>query len=372
MKTLITERLILRDFVMEDLADFNAYCANENVGINAGWTAHKNIEESKSILERFISEGHTYAIVPKGQNKVVGSVGIEQRNNILTMLLAERGYVGKNVEIGYALAYECWGKGYMTEAVKAVVKYAFEDKKVDYVVVGHFPENERSRRVIEKCGFTFVLSRIKAYERTDGVMMDEQVYCMTRQQYFALEEKKMKNIAVAVVGMCGSGKSVLTEVFEAANWRRVYFGGVTITELKKAGLEINEKNEREMREGLRKEFGMGAFAVKLIDEIKEKLEKGNVVLDGLYSWSEYIILKKELGDKLQMLAVVTNRALRYKRLQNRTVRPLNEEQALSRDFSEIENLEKGGPIAFADHYILNNGTEKELKQKAEDYLKSLR
>lgn len=101
----------------------------------------------------------------------------------------------------------------------------------------------------------------------------------------------MGNKAVAVVGMCGSGKSVLTEMFTDRGWGKVYFGGVTVSQLKKQGIPINEQNERAMREGLRKQYGMGAFALLLADEIDQLLKKGNVVLDGLYSWSEYTIFK---------------------------------------------------------------------------------
>ena len=157
------------------------------------------------------------------------------------------------------------------------------------------------------------------------------------------------NKAVAVVGMCGSGKSVLCGYFKDLGWSEVYFGGVTVSQLKKDGIPVNEANERAMREGLRDKYGKGAFAVLLKDEICDKLSRGNVVLDGLYSWSEYKILKDILGDDLIVLAVVTNEQTRKNRLENRAVRPLTGEQVDSRDVAEIENSEKGGPIAKADY-----------------------
>ncbi len=173
----------------------------------------------------------------------------------------------------------------------------------------------------------------------------------------------MGNKAVAVVGMCGSGKSVLTEFFCQCGWEKVYFGGVTVSQLEKQGMEINETNERKMREGLREKYGKGAFAVLLEEEIRDKLSRGNVVLDGLYSWSEYKFLRDKLGGNIILLAIVTDSGLRYDRLASRTVRPLTREQAESRDFAEIENSEKGGPIAKADYYIVNNGTVDCLKQQ---------
>lgn len=179
------------------------------------------------------------------------------------------------------------------------------------------------------------------------------------------------NKAVAVVGMCGSGKSVLCDYFCQKGWQKVYFGGVTMTELKKNGQEVNEVNERKMREELRRKLGMGAFAVLLKEEILQKLSKGNVVLDGLYSWSEYLILKEALGDNLILLAVVTDCAIRKARLSNRKVRPLTASEVDARDKAEIEHSEKGGPIAKADHYIINNSTEEFLQQQFEDFLKTI-
>ena len=177
------------------------------------------------------------------------------------------------------------------------------------------------------------------------------------------------NKAVAVVGMCGSGKSVLCGYFKNLGWSEVYFGGVTVSQLKKQGIEVNEANERAMREGLRDKHGNGAFAILLKEEICQKLQNGNVVLDGLYSWSEYKILKELLGKDLIVLAVVTNNQIRKDRLKNRTVRPLTSEQVDSRDIAEIENSEKGGPIAKADYYVTNNGTEQELHAQFEQFMK---
>lgn len=177
------------------------------------------------------------------------------------------------------------------------------------------------------------------------------------------------NKAVAVVGMCGSGKSVLCSYFKNLGWKDVYFGGVTVSQLKANGIEVNEANERKMREGLRQKYGMGAFAVLLKEEICSKLQESNVVLDGLYSWSEYKILKDVLGDNLIILAVVTNSQIRKDRLKNRLIRPLSSEQVDSRDVAEIENSEKGGPIAKADYYVMNNGTERELYAQFEQFMK---
>lgn len=159
------------------------------------------------------------------------------------------------------------------------------------------------------------------------------------------------NKIVALVGMCGSGKSVCCDIFKKRGWQYVYFGGVTMAELEKRGLERNEQNERAVREELRKTYGPAAFAILLLPVIREKLKSGNVCLDGLYSWSELKVLRQEFGDLLSVVAIVVSRPLRYKRISQRVIRPLTPEMAESRDVAEIENMEKGGPIAMADFYL---------------------
>lgn len=162
------------------------------------------------------------------------------------------------------------------------------------------------------------------------------------------------NKILAIVGMCGSGKSIASDYYERLGYQKVYFGGVTMDKLKEEGLEVNPDNEKMMREKLRKEYGMGAYATLLLPKIEELSKKGNVVLDGLYSWEELKILKDKFPD-LIVLSIVVDKSLRYDRLSKREIRPFNNIQANNRDIAEIENSAKGGPIAFADYYILNNG-----------------
>lgn len=171
------------------------------------------------------------------------------------------------------------------------------------------------------------------------------------------------NKIIAIVGMCGSGKSVASEYYEKRGYQKVYFGGVTMDKMKELGLELNPTNERIVRDNLRKEYGMGAFAFLLLPRIEELAKKGNVVLDGLYSWDELKILKEKF-ENLLVLSIVVDKENRYNRLTKREIRPLTNEEANNRDISEIENVAKGGPIAYADYYILNNGD-------LDDYVKDL-
>ncbi len=189
----------------------------------------------------------------------------------------------------------------------------------------------------------------------------------------------MANRIVFIVGMTGSGKSIVSDELVKKSFAYVRFGQITIDELKKRGQEINETNERAMREGLRKEHGMGVFATLNISKFDELLKKSNVVGDGLYSWTEYKILKEKYGDSMYVLAVYTPPKLRYKRLENRAVendadsrfRSISKEKSQSRDYSEIENIEKGGPIAMADFTIINTGTVGDITSQLDKFLSEI-
>ncbi len=175
----------------------------------------------------------------------------------------------------------------------------------------------------------------------------------------------MKKI-VAIVGMCGSGKSIASARLEDLGYKKVYFGGVTMEKLKEEGFEITPDNEKMMREKLRSELGMGAYAIVLLPKIKKLAQNNDVVLDGLYSWDELKILQKEFN--LTTIAVVADKDLRYERLSKRIDRPFAKEDAIKRDISEIENIAKAGPIAYADYYIFNNGTIQEFHERLDEIL----
>jgi len=176
------------------------------------------------------------------------------------------------------------------------------------------------------------------------------------------------NKIIAVVGMCGSGKSEAVKYFVDSGYKRVYFGEVVMNEMKRLGLEVNEANERATRENLRKEFGMGAKAVKSLPVIEEFLKNNNVVIESLYSWEEFKILKDKFGEAFKLLTIYTTKDLRYERLLKRPFRPLTNEESKSRDISEIEKLDKGGPIAYTDYLIINDGSLDEMNEELKKYI----
>lgn len=179
------------------------------------------------------------------------------------------------------------------------------------------------------------------------------------------------NKIIAIVGMCGSGKSVAVEYFTDLDYKMVYFGGITLEKLKEDNIPITPENEKEMREGLRKKYGMGAYAILSLPKIKEYVKESNVVIDGLYSWDELKILQEEFGDDFKVIAILADKKLRYERIGKREFRPLTEEKAKYRDVSEIENMAKGGPIAYADYFALNDGTVEDLKERLSNILEDI-
>lgn len=173
---------------------------------------------------------------------------------------------------------------------------------------------------------------------------------------------------IAIVGMPGSGKSEVANFFQDKGYAYIRLGQLTLDEIKKRGLECSEANERIIREMLRRKYGMAAFAKLNFPKIDAS--QRNIVVDGLYSWEEYLVFKEKYQNFIT-LAIYASPATRHRRLISRAKRhrldpnlkyrsfSLNEAQ--SRDRAEIEKLNKGGPIAMADFLIINEGTKKELK-----------
>ena len=174
---------------------------------------------------------------------------------------------------------------------------------------------------------------------------------------------------LAVVGMTGSGKSELSHYLASLGFPAIRFGQVVVDEIASRGLDLNPANERTVREELRSTYGMDVCARRSLPSIRKALQESPlVIIDGLYSWSEYRTLSAELGENLVLLLVFTARETRYHRLKVRPERPLTVQEAQERDISEIENVEKGGPIAFADYALLNDGTKEELFIGVDDLL----
>lgn len=177
---------------------------------------------------------------------------------------------------------------------------------------------------------------------------------------------------VSIVGMTGAGKSEVARIFHDKGYAVVRFGDITDDEVKKRGLELNEANERQVRESLRKQYGMDAYAKLSLPGIDAALKTSDVVVDGLYSWEEDVFLKEHYGGDFIVVAVWSSPEARYARLSKRRTRMLTPQEAASRDRAEIENLNKGGPIAMADFTVLNDSSLADLKPQVERIIARLK
>lgn len=163
---------------------------------------------------------------------------------------------------------------------------------------------------------------------------------------------------LAFVGLPGAGKTTAVDYFTEKGFPKVYFGGVVFEAMKEEGIEITPENEKEFRTRFREEHGKDVVVNRIVDQIKHLADAGQhrIIADGLYTWTEYKVLKQAFPGELILAAVVAPRHLRYHRLSERPIRPFTSSEAYDRDTHEIENLEKGGPIAIADHFIINSGS----------------
>ncbi len=182
---------------------------------------------------------------------------------------------------------------------------------------------------------------------------------------------------IALTGLCGSGKTTAALMIEKLGYQYLRFGQIVIDTLQKKRLEVNPDNERLIRHQLREAYGMGAFAIANRPKISDMIQKGNVVIDGMYSFEEYKVLKEQFHDDFITLAIYAPPNVRHSRLEDRLTRssdletrfrPLTKNEAKNRDYDEIENASKGGPIAIADWTILNTDTLQHLEKEVKEFV----
>lgn len=184
---------------------------------------------------------------------------------------------------------------------------------------------------------------------------------------------KTKKI-IAIIGMAGSGKSAAVNYLEKKyGWPKVYLGEATFDRLKKDGLAVNYTNEKIIREKIRQELGMGAYAKLALPKVAKILKTNKVVLiESLYSWDEYKIFKKKYGQNFLALAITAPASIRLSRLKTRPLRPIKTAAELAkRDWTEIEGTDKGGPIAVADYTVINDGAQNKLYKKINKIIEPL-
>ncbi len=181
--TLETDRLILRPWTWDDLDDFYAYASVDGVGQMAGWNPHRSRDESRQILEKFMEHGDVLAIEHREDRRVIGSLGMH-KPRFESLPPEQNPYPHLQIcEIGYVLAKPYWGRGLMPEAVRRVQTYLFEELSADLIFVSHYDFNTQSRRVIEKCGFTFLYESEHLAKQLGKTYLTRH-YAIDRKRYF--------------------------------------------------------------------------------------------------------------------------------------------------------------------------------------------
>lgn len=170
-----TDRLVLRPWREADLKDFYEYASVDGVGQMAGWLPHESMDVSREILSHFIEGKRTFAL--QCGNKVIGSLGIENyKEDAFPELDSLKGR-----SIGYVLSKEYWGRGLMPEAVREVLRYLFQEEKLDFLLISHYDFNHQSQRVIEKCGFKYLKTIL--LQTRYGTTENALVYLLTKEAW---------------------------------------------------------------------------------------------------------------------------------------------------------------------------------------------
>lgn len=188
----------------------------------------------------------------------------------------------------------------------------------------------------------------------------------------AYDRSMEKKHLIAILGMPGSGKTEAIEYLEKTyHLPKVYFGQITINEVLRRGLPVNPVNERDVREELRARNGKDYYASEVITLIDAIEGSDSVLVESLYSWTEYQTFKRRYGNAFHAIAVHASPELRHTRLTTRTVRPLTKDEAEIRDVAQLEQLEQGGPIALADYMVTNEGTLEVMTEKLDEVMQNL-
>ena len=205
-----TERLVLRAIGPEDAEDVFAYCSDPDVGADAGWPVHRTLDDSRAFIEAVACEPHVFGVFEK--LSVAGADGAAGSDGAASELRAGPciGSVGlipapqrRNVDalmLGYSLAKPAWGRGYMTEASREVIRYGFEELSLGLISCTHYLFNDRSRRVIEKCGFEREGVIHAAEPAPDGTMQDLATYYLTRASWEEASRESARNGANPKLG----------------------------------------------------------------------------------------------------------------------------------------------------------------------------
>lgn len=178
MRKIETKRLIIRNWKLNDYLDIYELNSDEKVNPSAGCLVIKDMEKAKNMLNSLVNSNLSFAIELKNENKVIGTIGMDE-------IIPDKSFENlKQRYIGYRLNSNYWDKGYATEATKYFIKYLFEELQLDLIWSSHFNFNNKSKNVLNKCGFNYKFSESKIVKALENRMVTELFYNMHKEEYY--------------------------------------------------------------------------------------------------------------------------------------------------------------------------------------------
>ena len=178
MNNLETERLVLRNWQDGDAEELFLAAKNPNVGPMCGWDPHKDVSESLFSIRNILNSENCFALVLKETGKPVGSI------ELMTGEKSRLSASDSEAELGYWLGRPHWGQGLTTEAARLLLARCFGELGMKAVWGVHYEGNAASRRVMEKCGFTFHHSE-RAKGMPPGGVLTEHFMRLTAEAWAA-------------------------------------------------------------------------------------------------------------------------------------------------------------------------------------------
>ena len=149
--TLTTERLLIRPIELTDAESIFKYAKNPKVSRYTLWESHQTLQDSVNFIQDYV-----FPLYAEREPEAMGIAFKETPDQLIGSVGCFWGSKkSKNMEMGYALSEEHWGKGIMVEAAKAVMDYCFKEFGLKRIQARCKVENLGSARVMEKLGMKF-------------------------------------------------------------------------------------------------------------------------------------------------------------------------------------------------------------------------
>lgn len=182
MIRLETDRLILRKWTEADAASLFEYAKDPDVGPIAGWPPHRSVEESLDVIRNILNGEECYAICEKGSNRAIGAIELMLKGHTNRLKRDDE------CELGYWLGKPFWGRGYMPEAARELIRRGFEDIGMNTIWCGYYEGNQKSKRVQEKVGFVYHHTCENVPVPLLGEVRTEHINILTREHWKEITE----------------------------------------------------------------------------------------------------------------------------------------------------------------------------------------